>query len=609
MKNYIFIPLCIAAGLAFTSYTSAATIDFSGSNIYMKFLDGNQRTTSTGSIDTNSGADQGQFTELNLVFKATISPQVEMGGRIQSRSSAAYWTEYGGFGKENSVGADEVNHQKFMKLRGAYVELTPGYSWLNNARIGTSDWGMFDPFTMGKIRYIDRDNYNGFYFKGPLAGTWELARVSLPEYLGTNFSTGTAPKNQAIYIAQFKQTAGNAKLMEGITYLNNQQLDTTDTNPLNGTDLQDRFKNTILSLKADSALTEGLDFRGAVHHSSYAINTANILASNTGYCVLNNCGSTSNAYLTTGVFGYSMTPGANVEGNAIKLDLDWRPAAAEGFSLNYQYFNIGAGYVSVGGARRESDVLLTEGSEGAWYGWGKGGSPGERARWLGGRANDMQQAPVIQVDNGYTDFDEPGAESIIGWKGHTFKLNYDTANTPMSLELTRVDYNTNWQNYGGDENIYDVGHGQGTYDVYQPNQDRSTNIIVFKLNHIFRVMGGLDANFKYKRVDDKDGLNAAIATDDLEVNDRGYSFSVGNQLASHLYGTLSYGKYNRDISIGGAAYNNDKSIVGVRFAYNLSGFEAGVLSQWINGTGDPSLSGSQATIQQYRMKAFAQVNF
>ena len=35
-----------------------------------------------------------------------------------------------------------------------------------------------------------------------------------------------------------------------------------------------------------------------------------------------------------------------------------------------QYFNIGAGYVTAPGARRESDVLLTEGSESAWFGWG-----------------------------------------------------------------------------------------------------------------------------------------------------------------------------------------------------------------------------------------------
>jgi hypothetical protein len=193
MKAQHIKPICIAVSLAFSGAAAATTVDFSGSNFYMKFLDGNMRGAPSGSIDTASGGDQGQFTELNLIFKATISPQVSAGGRIQSRSSAAYWTEYGGFGQENSVGNNEVNHQKMMKLRGAYVELTPGYNWLNLARIGTNDWGMFDAFTVGKVRYIDRDNYNGFYFKGPMSAagsSWEVARVSLPTYLQFNYGQG-----------------------------------------------------------------------------------------------------------------------------------------------------------------------------------------------------------------------------------------------------------------------------------------------------------------------------------------------------------------------------------------------------------------------------------
>ncbi|HTN94414.1 MAG TPA: hypothetical protein VMJ33_07540 [Gallionella sp.] len=607
MKNHTLKPLCLAVGLALAGSASALTMDFSGTNFYMKFLDGNQHTSSNASIDTNSGADQGQFTEMNLIFKATISPQVEAGGRIQSRSSAAYWSEQGGWAHENGTADNDINHQSFMKLRGAYIELTPGYNWLNVVHIGSSDWGMFDPFTMGKIKYIDRDNYKGLYFQGPMPGrsSWEFARVSLPEFLGVNFSTGTSPKNQAIYVAQFKQAPNNVKLMEGITYVNNNQLDPTDTNPLNGTNLEPLMKSTILSLKADTSFTDGLDFRGALHHSIYNVDTANVLAGTTGtFCYLNGgCGSTSNAYLTTGVFGYSMTPGGDVNGNALKLDLDWRPAGADNFSINYQYFNIGAGYVSVGGARRESDVLLTEGSEAAWYGWGHGN------QWLGGRANDMQQVAVIQVDNGYTDFDETGAESSIGWKGNTFKFNYQAADTPMSLELTKVGYNTNWQNYGGNAAIYDVGHGQGTYDVYQPNQDRSTNIAAFKLNHMFQVMGGLDTNFKYKYVSDKDGLDTTTSADDRDVRDNGASISVGNQLHAHLYGTLMYGRYIRDIKVGGVPDNNSKSIYGVRFAYNLPGFEFGMLTQWIYGNGDPNLSGTTQRIQQYRMKSYAQVNF
>ena len=38
--------------------------------------------------------------------------------------------------------------------------------------------------------------------------------------------------------------------------------------------------------------------------------------------------------------------------------------------LSLQYFDIGSDYVSVASARREADVLLTEGQEGTWQ-WGR----------------------------------------------------------------------------------------------------------------------------------------------------------------------------------------------------------------------------------------------
>ncbi|MGB9094215.1 MAG: hypothetical protein WCB93_08875, partial [Gallionella sp.] len=77
MKSNDIKLLCMAVGLALAGPASATTWDFSGSNFYMKFLDGNQRKASTSSIDTASGSDLGQFTEMNLIFKATISPKVE----------------------------------------------------------------------------------------------------------------------------------------------------------------------------------------------------------------------------------------------------------------------------------------------------------------------------------------------------------------------------------------------------------------------------------------------------------------------------------------------------------------------------------------------------
>lgn len=579
MNKHSLKPLFLATGLALAGSASATSIDFSGSNFYMKFLDGNMMQASSKSISTDGGpfggnSDQGQFTELNLIFKATISPKVEAGGRIQSRSSAAYWSEYGGFGNEGTVANDSVNHQKMMKLRGAYIELSPGYVWLSQVRIGTSDWGMFDPFTVGKIRYIDRDNINGLYFKGPIVSgsTWEIGRVSFPQWNRFQWGGGTldaAQYNDAVYIAQVKVPVGDAKLAASYQTYNEHNLAAT-ANTYSGTNSNVFSRNTVAALKAEGSTEIGLDLRAAYYRSTFDLNSA--------------------------VFGPSWgnTPASSINARAIKLGLDWTPPV-DGLNLSYEYFNIGAGYYSATAARRESDVLLTEGSEAAWYSWGN-------ATWSGGATADYTQAATNRnvTDNGFIDFNESPAESAVGWKGHTVVGKFEAANTPMSLELTKIGYNNNWQNYSA----------TGPLIMYALNQDRSTNIYAFKLNHNFDVMGGLDANFKLKRVDDKDKVSAAVATDDREVLDNGITASVGNQLFGDLYGTLSYGRYIRDIKVGANSFDNSKSIYGVKLAYNLPGFEMGMLTQWIRGNGNPSETvGADVKIQQYRLKAYAQVVF
>jgi hypothetical protein len=599
MKKYTLKPLCLAVGLAMAGSASALTMDFSGSNFYMKFLDGSQHAASSGSIDTASGNDTGQFTEFNLVFKTRISSKVEAGGRVQSRSSAAYWTEFGGFGQENGGNAtggyqnNEVNHQKMMKLRGAYVELSPGYNWLSQVRIGTSDWGYFDPFTVGKIRYIDRDNYNGFYFKGPLAtgSTWEVARVSLPSYLQFNYgqgatccSTDSTQYNEAAYIGQVKVPIGAAKVTASYQTFTDHALGTT-TNPFAGVNTTSFYKNTVLALKADGSPSDGIDVRAAYYRSN------SDAASGTAGAVWGNA------------------PQSSISDRAIKLDVDVSTTPVEGLSFSAQYFNIGAGYYSATAARRESDVLLTEGSEAAWYNWGN-------ALWSGGATSDYTQGAASPkgrpgvpngnqnglTDNDYMDFNESPSESAIGWKGITLLGKYDYASTPMSLEYTNIGYNNNWQGYSATGPLF---------NVFPANQDRKTNIFAFKLNHNLQVMGGLDANLKFKFVDDKDGVDAAIATDDRAVKDTGISASLGKQLTADLHGMLTYGHYTRKLTVGAAADDNSKNIYGVKFAYNLPGFELGLLAQTIRGTGNPTgtVGAVPVDINQYRMKAFAQVIF
>ena len=61
---------------------------------------------------------------------------------------------------------------------------------MDSATIGNSDWGMFDPWTQGKSRYIDRDNIGGVLLQGSAFDRtlrWDLARVTLRAVPGPAF--------------------------------------------------------------------------------------------------------------------------------------------------------------------------------------------------------------------------------------------------------------------------------------------------------------------------------------------------------------------------------------------------------------------------------------
>ncbi|MCK7474109.1 MAG: hypothetical protein MZV49_12615 [Rhodopseudomonas palustris] len=115
--------------------------------------------------------------------------------------------------------------------------------------------------------------------------------------------------------------------------------------------------------------------------------------------------------------------------------------------------------MSVIAARREQDVLLTEGQEGTWQ-WGRpdynfGNRGNAQLAWpasagAAGTARCSRSSPVM-ADNDFTDFDEPVAYSVIGWKGITLVPKYRSATGEFAGEYSYIDFNTNWQACGGDD--------------------------------------------------------------------------------------------------------------------------------------------------------------
>jgi hypothetical protein len=60
----------------------------------------------------------------------------------------------------------------------------------------------------------------------------------------------------------------------------------------------------------------------------------------------------------------------------------------------------------------------------------------------GGWYGNAEQVATINVDNEFTNFDEPMAETAIGWKGITVAPVYSHGNFELRGEYSYIEYNT-----------------------------------------------------------------------------------------------------------------------------------------------------------------------
>jgi len=204
-------------------------------------------------------------------------------------------------------------------------------------------------------------------------------------------------------------------------------------------------------------------------------------------------------------------------GGAARVDLEFYDPFKIGLSPKFEYFNIGSEYNAIMGARREADVLLTDGI--ITGGFTRGG-----------------QLPTLIVANEFQDWDEPWYETVIGWTGFTTVLEQVLGSAKISGEYTYVGYNTNMQNrdtvnqypdflythgftdttaYTADQdyaNVYD--RGKDPRSVYDKNQDRHTHIGVLNAQVPIAVGWSPLLNFKVKYIYDRDNRDITNPKDD-----------------------------------------------------------------------------------------------
>src|SRR5262249_53525646 len=87
-----------------------------------------------------------------------------------------------------------MNHAAYAQLRGIYVQWDKPFPLVTSLRAGSSDLSQWNAWTVGKVRFIDRDNAKGLFVTGkaPWLGLeYNAARIALPKlYASAGFNTG-----------------------------------------------------------------------------------------------------------------------------------------------------------------------------------------------------------------------------------------------------------------------------------------------------------------------------------------------------------------------------------------------------------------------------------
>ncbi len=556
--------VAVAVGMALAPAARADTSNFEMSGkIYTKYMYQNDATQGCLSMSNpfwvdNIGGHNGACTEFELNIKAHVGPKVEAGVRLQSRWGAMWqdWWENGDLkpGVADTSGESlGMNHAQYIKLRGAWIRAAPPIPTVRWVTVGSTDYSMWNEWTIGKARYIDRDNGSGVFFEGELLPRKRLSyttgAMALPKlWAGPGWQTGLSGNDPlarlygtdwAFALKLESRVSDELRLRFIGATLRDWEPDryspmlTGAPDAARGADhsvaLATRFRGyngTLDAVYSPSAL-DFLTVSAMLAGSSNFVNpdyATNMVRNGQGFSpVVFKLGSNGTPVSSNGLAG--------------KVLVELADPLQVGLSLKLEYFNIGSEYNAVMGARREADVLLTDGIIAG--GFTRGG-----------------QLPTLNVANEFQDWDEPWYESCIGWKGATAVAEWVRGVLRVTGEFTYIGYNTNMQGrdvrnqypnflytngftdttaFTADSdyaNVYD--RGKDPRSVYAENQDRRTFLVVATAQYAIPGFRGATINLKGKHVNDRDNRILANPNDDYEGKSWLGMISLSNQLTNEL---------------------------------------------------------------------------
>ena len=529
MTRYVLLAAaCCLAVLAFLPGKAAAdksNFDMSA-KLYTKWLYSN--TDSQGVLWLGNPfwpddivGQNGVATEFELNFTGTVSRYVDAGARLKTRfggmwhdwweSGARKW-EYGG--EENTSGDSlGMNRAMYVKFRGFYVNLNPDIPIVDWVRVGASNLEMFNAWSIGKVRYIDRDNARGVFVQGGLPSgllRFHGGVIALPKlWVGPGWSTGVGDdrleypfftQDWAYGLRLDAEPNDWMKVSLVGTYTRDVEFDKWDPDMLGSATggCKDAMDDPIPGCTMDNAVGTYPRFENIVSTLEVEMEPGDIV-----YVHLMAGYSNSRLgedFVSNGVEeNDSMFPVVydDVYDIAFRGRLFFVDPMEVGWSVKLEGFYIGEDWNSIFGARREDDVLLTDG-------FMEGG-----------------QLPTLNLANEFVDFDEPWFESCIGWIGGTAVAEYEGDALEGSAEYTVLTYDTNAQDRDIDKTyptfLYSDGftdtdlyqydnatadRGRDPRSVYRRDQDRQTLIGVLKTGYTFDLGLKVEGKLKYIRDDD-----------------------------------------------------------------------------------------------------------
>jgi hypothetical protein len=488
----------------------------------------------------NYTGDNGACPELALTIIGRPTSKIEASFRLQSRfgQDFADWFENGDEREPFDASGESLgaNHAAFIQLRGIYVRIADPLPFIDWALIGSSDLSFWDPWTVGRVRFIDRFNAKGLFLKTHFGSALDflIARVALAKLFGTaNYnsleeSLVTNPfwARDAIYATSIST---RPSFIEGLQITLNagltldEEADVRDPDAagsVNTVDSRDqvtavdtRFVGANGSLTVDLTRFDFMRIRALVALSHNDPNTRYV------------------TNLSLGGLGFSNVVYDTVTDVAGTLRVELPDLLGSGRGLKVEYFNIGADFNAVAGSRREDDVLLTDG-------------------FL-----DGGQLPTLNLANELIDFNDKFYESIIGWHGATALLEQQGDFLDFGLEATYIQYNTDLQDrnmdlypgFGGftgytDTDLFSYANtndrGRDPRTVYARDQARNTLIFMGRAALKPTWWTGARFDLKAKLIRDSDLRDETTEADDYAGTIFIANVSAGAQPFDELSGTI-----------------------------------------------------------------------